>query len=239
LEQLVYQGWLSWTTTVTQPFAARHPFVMNVPTRVQSGAVTPELLDNIPSTLKHLQFRRIYGKYNYLLSVVERNVRLEILNLFEIGDLEAIHLDKIIDTPIAQSLKVLRIRHLTYNIEANYGELISKIIPHLPNLEIFAFEVCALKDEPFMSTFVRCKNIRHFKFGFCSQVTRESVAKIALHGHLRSLELMPLAVFDIETLEQIVVGNPNLKLLLLPKETISDDIQKKLPYDPRISSLTK
>jgi hypothetical protein len=229
LQQLIYQGWLQWTVSVHQPFAARHPFVMTVPTRVQTGAVPLDLLHNIPSSLKHLQLRRIYGRYNHLLEVILRNENLEILNLFEIGDLESLHLENIIDQPVAQSLTILRIRYLNQHSDVDYGRIASQILPHLPKLETFAFEVCCLKDEPFFTTFYLCRNIRHFKFGYCRDVTKDGLAKISRHGKLKSLELMPLVAFDLETLRTIVNGNPNMTILLLPKESVSEEFQKELP----------
>lgn len=202
---------------------------MTVPTRVQTGAVPLDLLHNIPSTLKHLQLRRIYGRYSHLLEVIQRNDSLEILNLFEIGDLESLHLEKIIDMPIAQSLKILRIRHLPQHTDVDYGVLMAKILPHLPSLHTFAFEVSCLKDEPFFSTFIRCKTIRHFKFGYCNDVTKEAVGMIGRHGQLWSLEIMPLVQFDLEILRAIIDGNPSLTLLLLPRESVSDEFQRELP----------
>jgi hypothetical protein len=231
LQQLIYQGWLQWTVSVAQPFAAsRNAYIMNIPTRVQTGAVPLDLLQSIPSTLKHLQFRRIYGRYNNLFEVISRNDNLESLNLYEIGDLESIHLEKVIDLPIAQSLRVLRIRYLPHHVETDHGILIAKILPHLVSLTTFALEISSLENEPFFSTFVQCKNIQNFKFGYCERVTLEGLASLAQHGELRSLELMPLLSFDLETLRTIIHGNPHLSLLLLPNESISDAFQKLLPY---------
>jgi hypothetical protein len=227
----VYQGWLQWTVNVQQPFAARHPFVMTIPTRVQTGAVPLDLLENIPSTLKHLQFRRIYGRYHNLLEVIQRNDNLQILNLYEIGDIESLHLEKIIELPIAQSLKILRIRHLPpQQVETDHGAIIAKILPHLTALETLTFEVTAMKDEPFFSTFVRCKTIRHLKFGYCERVTAEGLGKLARHGFLRSIEFMPYVSFDVETLKAIIAGNPNLTMLFLPKETVSPIMHAELSY---------
>jgi hypothetical protein len=214
---------------VQQPFAARHPFVMTIPTRVQTGTVPVELLQNIPSTLKHLQFRRIYGRYDDLLQVIQRNDRLQILNLYEIGDVEALHLEKIIEMPIAQSLKILRIRHLPH-VETDHGVMIAKVLPYLTSLETFTFEICSLQDEPFFSTFVRCKSIRHFKFGYCDQVTLEGIKTIARHGNLKSMEFMPYVALDMDSLRMIIAGNPQLSTLFLPKETVSPTMQTELPY---------
>lgn len=229
LQQLVYQGWLQWTVNVAQPFAARHPFVMTVPTRVQTGSIPVDLLQKIPSTLRHLQFRRIYGKYQDLLDTIKRNDNLEILNLFELGDLTSVHLETIVDLPIAQSLKVLRIRHLSHNSGVDHGAMISKVLPHLPQLVTFTFEVTSVTDDPFFYTFVRCKNIHHFKFGYCDQVTKEGLSMLVRHGELRTLELMPHLPLDLEVLSAIVAGNPHLTLLLLPRELVSDELQKHLP----------
>jgi hypothetical protein len=202
---------------------------MTIPTRVQTGAVPVELLQNIPSTLKHLQFRRIYGRYDDLLEVIQRNDCLQILNLYEIGDIEALHLEKIIDMPIAPSLKILRIRHLPH-VETDHGVLVAQVLPYLTSLETFTFEICALKDEPFFSTFVRCKTILHFKFGYCDQVTLAGVKTIARHGKLKSIEFMPYVAFDMDTLRMIIAGNPQLSTLFLPKETVSPTMQAELPY---------
>lgn len=230
LQQLVYQGWLQWTVSVAQPFAARHPFVTTIPTRVQTGSVPLDLLQNIPSTLTHLQFRRIYGRYDNLLDVIKRNDSLEILNLYEVGDLDAIHLEKIIELPIAQNLKILRLRHLPAQLEKDYGNMMAKLLPKLTSLQTFTLEICSLKDEPFFSTFVRCRTIQHFKFGYCDEITMEGLAKLSQHGELRTLEFMPCLRFDVETLRAIIVGNPHLALLLLPKETVTKELQKDLPY---------
>ena len=231
LQQLIYQGWLQWTVSVTQPFAARHAYVMTIPTRVQTGAVPLELLENIPSTLKHLQFRRIYGKYHNLFEVIQRNNSLETLNLYEIGDLESLHLEKMIDLPIAQSLRVLRIRHLPHHADTDHGALVAKILPHLMALQTFTMEISSLEDDPFFSTFARCKQIQNFKLGYCEQVTPEGLSKLSRHGELRSLELMPCVRFQIDTLRTIIHGNPLMALLLLPKETISETMHKDLSYN--------
>lgn len=228
LEQLIYQGWLQWTVSVTQPFAARHAYVMTIPTRVQTGAVPLELLENIPSTLKHLQFRRIYGKYHHLFEVIQRNDNLETLNLYEIGDLESLHLEKMIDLPIAQSLRVLRIRHLPHHAETDHGALVAKILPHLPALRTFTMEISSLEDEPFFTTFARCKQIQNLKLGYCERVTPEGLCKLGQHGELRSVEFMPCTRFQIDTLRMIIAGNIHLTLLLLPKETLSEQLQKEL-----------
>jgi hypothetical protein len=204
---------------------------MTVPTRVQTGAVPLDLLDNIPSTLKHLQFRRIYGRYNHLLEVIQRNNDLEILNLFEIGELESLHLEKLIDQPIAQSLRILRIHHLNMHTDVDYGVFASKILPHLPALQTFAFEVCALKDEPFFTTLYLCRTIRHLKLGYCRSVSKEGLSKLAKHGELKTLELMPLVTFDLEVLGAIIAGNPNMTLLLLPRESVTDEFQRQLAYN--------
>jgi hypothetical protein len=152
------------------------------------------------------------------------------LNLYEVGDLDAIHLEKIIDLPIAQNLKILRLRHLPAQLEKDYGAMMAKLLPHLTSLATFTLEICSMKDEPFFSTFVRCKSIQHFKFGYCDDITTEGLAKLSQHGELRSLELMPCLRFDVETLRAIIIGNPNLALLLLPKETVTKELQKELPY---------
>jgi hypothetical protein len=232
LQQLVYQGWLQWTVNVAQPFAARHPFVMTIPTRVQTGSIPVDLLQNIPSTLRHLQFRRIYGRYQDLLDVIKRNDNLEILNLFELGNLTSVHLETIIDLPLCQSLKILRIRHLSQTPDVDHGAMISKVLPHLPNLITFTFEVAPVTDDPFFSTFVRCRNIQHFKFGYCDQVTKEGLSMLVRHGELRTLEFMPALPLDLEVLSAIVAGNPHLMLLLLPRELVNEEMQKKLPYLP-------
>jgi hypothetical protein len=197
-----------------------------------------ELLHNIPSTLKHLQFRRVYGRYGHLLEVIQRNNNLEILNIFEIGNLQAIRLESIIDFPVAQSLKILRIRHLLQQTDVDYGALISQVLPHLTSLKTFAFEVCSMKDEPFFSTLIKCKTIRHFKFGYCDSVTTTGTASLARHGELVTLEFMPLLLFDLDTLRMIIDGNPKLQLLLLPKEAISEDVLRHLPYVARGHGLT-
>lgn len=231
LQQLVYQGWLQWTVNVAQPFAARHPFVMAVPTRVQTGSIPVDILDKMPSTLRHLQFRRIYGRYHDLLDVIKRNDNLEILNLFELGDLTSVHLETIVDLPIAQNLKVLRIRHLSQDIVfVDHGAMIAKVLPHLSSLVTFTFEVASVTDEPFFSTFVRCRNIHHFKFGYCDKVTKEGLSMLVRHGELRTLEFMPSLPIDLEILNAIIAGNPHLSLLLLPRECVSDALQNQLPY---------
>lgn len=159
LQQLIYQGRLQWTVSVTQPFAGRHAYVMTVPTRVQTGAVPVELLNKIPSTLKHLQFRHVYGKYSNILEVIQRNDTLETLNIYELGDLESLHLEKLLDLPVAQNLKALRLRHLPHHGEIDHGALAAKILPHLLSLKTFTCEVSSLEDEPFFSTFIGCKQI--------------------------------------------------------------------------------
>jgi hypothetical protein len=205
---------------------------MTVPTRVQTGAVPLELLNNIPSTLKHLQFRRVYGKYNEILEVIQRNDKLETLHLYELGNLESLHLEKIIDLPIAQSLKTLRLRHLPYHVETDQGVLVAKILPHLTSLKNFILEISSLEDEPFISTFARCKQIWNFKFGYSDKVTSEGLRKLARHGELRTLEFMPCLRFDVDTLRTIIDGNPHLTVLLLPKETVSETFAQSLPYTP-------
>jgi hypothetical protein len=167
-----------------------------------------DLLHNIPSTLKHLQLRRIYGRYNDVLEIIQRSDNLEILNLFEIGNLEALRLEIIIHFPIARSLKIVRIRHLPLHADVNYGSLISQVLPYLPSLKTFAFEARSLKDEPFFSTLTSCKSVRHFKFGCCNSVTTTGIAKLAQHGELQTLEFMPFLLFDLETLRTIIHGNP-------------------------------
>ena len=228
LQQLIYQGWLQWTVSVTQPFAARHAYVMTIPTRVQTGAVPLDLLEQIPSSLKHLQFRRIYGRYHNLFQVISRNDHLESLNLYEIGDLDSLHLEQLVDLPIAQNLKYLRIRHLPFHAEANHGGVLSKILPHMPSLENFVLEITAMENEPFFSTFATCKQIKNFKFGYCERVTEEGLMKLGRHGELRNVEFMPGLHLNIEILRAIVNGNEKLKVLLLPRESISGEFQKEL-----------
>ena len=58
----------------------------------------------------------------------------------------------------------------------------------------------------------------------------DGLTKLAQHGELRTLEFMPWVKFDIDTLRTILDGNPHLTLLLLPKETVSEECQKLLPY---------
>jgi len=166
--------------------------------------------------------------YDDLLQVIQRNDRLQILNLYEIGDVEALHLEKIIEMPIAQSLKILRIRHLPH-VETDHGVMIAKVLPYLTSLETFTFEICSLQDEPFFSTFVRCKTIRNFKFGYCDQVTLEGIKTIARHGNLKSMEFMPYVALDMDSLRMIIAGNPQLSTLFLPKETVSPTMQAELP----------
>jgi hypothetical protein len=108
--------------------------------------------------------------------------------------------------------------------------MISKVLPHLPSLVTFTFEVTSVTDDPFFSTFVRCRNIQHFKFGYCDRVTKEGLSMLVRHGELRTLELMPNLPLDLETLSAIVAGNPHLTLLLLPRELVNDELQKELPY---------
>jgi len=228
LQQLIYQGWLQWTVSVTQPFAARHAYVMTIPTRVQTGAVPLDLLEQIPSSLKHLNFRRIYGRYHNLFQVISRNDHLESLNLYEIGDLESLHLEKLVDLPVAQNLKYLRIRHLPFHAEANHGGVISKLLPNMPSLENFVLEITAMEDEPFFSTFASCKQIRNFKFGYCERATEAGLSKLGRHGELRHVEFMPGLRLNIEILRTIVNGNENLKVLLLPRESITGEFQKEL-----------
>jgi hypothetical protein len=227
---LIYQGWLNWTVRVAQPFTVRHAFIMTVPTHVQIGPVPIQLLNNVPSTLKHLQFRRVYRKYDHICQVIQRNDHLETLNLYEIGDLQLLHLEKLIDLPVAQNLKALRLRHLVHHIEIDHGVLVSEILPHLPSLKTFTLEISSLEDEPFFPTFIRCKNIWNFKFGYCYRVTLGGMTQLARHGELRTLEFMPCVWLDINTLKTIIDGNPHLTLLLLPKEAVSEKLGKILPF---------
>jgi len=137
-----------------------------------------------------------------------------------------------IDLPIAQSLRVLRIRHLPHHVETDHGALVAKILPHLPALQTFTMEISSLEDEPFFSTFARCKQIQNLKLGYCERVTLEGLSKLGRHGELRSLELMPCVRFEVDTLRTIIDGNPRMSILLLPKETISEAMQKELSYIP-------
>jgi len=133
-----------------------------------------------------------------------------------------------IDLPIAQTLRVLRIRHLPHHADTDHGALVAKILPHLEALQTFTMEISSLEDEPFFSTFARCKQIQNFKLGYCERVTPEGLSKLSRHGELRSLELMPCVRFQIDTLRTIIHGNPRMSLLLLPKETISETMHKDL-----------
>jgi F-box-like len=229
LQHLIYQGWLQWIVSFEQPFAIRHPYVMTLPARVQAGVVPVEVLHNIPSTLKHLQFQRIYGKYHKLLEVIQRNDSLESLNLYEIGDLESLHLGKIVGLPMALNLRALRIRQLPYYAEIDHGALVAEILPHLVSLETLSLELSSMREEPLFSTFVSCRCIHNLKIGYCDRITIEGVAKLAQHSELRTLELMPCLRFDLKTLRAIIDGNPHLTLLLLPREAISEKFQKLLP----------
>lgn len=202
---------------------------MTLPTRFQTGVVSVELLHNIPSTLKYLQFRRIYGKYSKLLEVIQRSDNLESLNLCELGNLESIHLEKMVGFPVAWNLRVLQIRHLPYYPETDHGALVAKILPHLVSLDSLSLELSSMSEEPFFSTFVECKRIHNFRIGYCDLVTVEGVAKLAQHGELHTLELMPCLGFDLKTLRTIIDGNPHLALLLLPRESTSKKFQKFLP----------
>lgn len=56
----------------------------------------------------------------------------------------------------------------------------------------------------------------------------DGVRKLARHRELKTLEFMPLLSFDLETLRVIIDGNPNLTLLLLPRESVSDELQRQL-----------
>ena len=203
---------------------------MTVPTRVETGSVPIELLNNIPSTLKHLQFRRVYEKYDHICEVIQRNDHLETLNLYEIGDLGSLHLEKMIDLPIAKNLKALRLRYLPHHVETDHGVLVAEILPHLTSLKTLTLEIASLEDEPFFSTFIRCKNIWNFKFGYSSRLTLEGLTQLARHGELRILEFMPCVGLDIDTLRTIIDGNPHLRLLLLPKEAVSEKLGKTLQY---------
>jgi hypothetical protein len=227
---LIYQGSLQWTVTPPQPFAARQAYIITVPSHVQTGSIPVELLNNIPSTLKHLQFRRVYGKYSHICEVIRRNDHLESLNLYEIGNLESLHLEKLINLPVAKNLKALRLRHLPHHAEIDHGALVARTLPHLTSLRTLTVEISSLEDEPFFSTFIRCKNIRNFKFGYSDRVTLEGLSQLARHGELRTLEFMPCVGLDIDTLRTIIDGNTHLRSLLLPKEAVSEKRENALLY---------
>jgi hypothetical protein len=65
------------------------------------------------------------------------------------------------------------------------------------------------------------------------------LSMLVRHGELRTLEFMPALPLDLEVLNAIVAGNPHLTLLLLPRELVNEEMQKKLPYLPPIKSLIR
>jgi len=230
LEQLIFQGWLQWTTQVTQTFGGRHAYVWAIPTRVRDYAVPLELLESIPtSLLQHVQFRRLSTRYADICKVIQRSDHLKTLILYELGGLDELQLENIIDLPVAANLRTLRIRYLPTPLDKDHGILLSKILPRLTSLTNLILEVSTLHDQPFFESFVfTCRHIWNLTLGYSNRLTNEGLAMLGRHGELRRLEITPGLRFELETLKTIVAGNPHLSKLILPQESVTDIFRKSL-----------
>lgn len=197
---------------------------------MRDGAVPLDVLENIPSTfLRHLQFRRLSGSYADIGKVVQRSDRLETLTLYELGGFDELQLTKIIDFPVATNLRTLRIRYLPTPMDQDHGVQLSKIIPKLTSLKTLILEVSTLRDQPFFESFAfSCRHVWNFTLGYSNRITSEGLAMLGRHGELRTFEITPGLQFDLETLKTIVFGNPYLSELILPKESVHDELRKGL-----------
>jgi hypothetical protein len=215
---------------VTQTFGGRHAYVWAIPTRVRDGAVPLDLLDSIPTTfLRHLQFRRLSGSYADICKVIQRCDHLEALTLYELGGLEELELEKMIDLPVATNLRTLRIRYLPTPMDTDHGVLLSNLVPKLTGLMNLILEISTLHDQPFFETFAfTCRHIWNFTVGYSYQITNNGLAMLGKHGQLRRFEITPGLQFDLETLKTIVYGNPYLTELILPKENVTEEFRKSL-----------
>jgi len=216
---------------VNQNFVGRHAYVFAIPNRVRDATVPIEVMEQIPSTfLRHLQFRRLSGSYKEISEVVQRCDQLETLTMYELGSLDDLHLEKLIDLPVAKSLRTLRIRYLPIpSQDKDHGVLLAKLLPQLPSLTNVILEVSTLHDQPFFESFaISCRQVWNFTLGYSHEITQEGLAMLARHGELRKLEITPGLKFELETLKKIVYGNPKLVELILPKESVTDNFRKDL-----------
>ena len=212
---------------MTQTFGGRHAYVWAIPTRVHDYAVPVELLESIPTAfLQHLQFRRLSASYAEICNVIQRSDHLKTLTLYELGGLDELQLEKIIDLPVATNLRTLRIRHLPTPLDKDHGILLSKILPKLTSLTNLILEVSTLHDQPFFESFVfTCRHISTLTLGYSNQITNKGLAMLGRHGELRRFEITPGLQFELETLKTIVYGNPHLSELILPKESVTDEFR--------------
>jgi hypothetical protein len=232
LEQFIFQGWLIWSSQANNAMVGRHAYVWAMPTRVRDVVVTPDVFESIPTTfLRHLQFRRLASSFNEICQVVQRSQHLETLILYELSSLDELHLEKLIDSPVASTLRTLRIRFLPTPtpMDKDHGALLSKILPKLQALTNLILEVSTLHDQPFFESFAfSCRQVWNLTLGYSNEITKEGLQMLGRHGELRKFEITPGLKFDLETLKTIVYGNPNLVELILPKESVTDESRKGL-----------